>query len=391
LPFLLPIFALAVASFGIGTTEFIIMGLLPEVAKSFGVSIPQAGYLVSGYALGVVVGAPLVGMATAKLPRKTALLGLIAIFIVGNLGCALAPSYFLLLAARIVTAFAHGAFFGIGAVVARDLAPREKRTQAVALMFAGLTLANVLGVPFGTALGQAMGWRMAFAAVVGIGLLAALALVISIPTGLAGSANGLAAEFRALRRWPVLLPMLVSVLSSVSFFSVFTYVTPFLEKLTGLTPHGVTGALLAIGLGLTIGNLIGARLADINLMATVIASFVGLIGVLVLLGVVFRFETATIAVMALWGALAFALVSPLQIWVLEAATDAPNLASTLNQGAFNLGNAIGAWIGGLALTFGAGYAKLPLIGASVTLCALLLALSALANPESVAVLQSSEE
>jgi DHA1 family inner membrane transport protein len=391
LPFLLPIFALAVASFGIGTTEFIIMGLLPEVAKSFGVSIPQAGYLVSGYALGVVVGAPLVGMATAKLPRKTALLGLIAIFIVGNLGCALAPSYFLLLAARIVTAFAHGAFFGIGAVVARDLAPREKRTRAVALMFAGLTLANVLGVPFGTALGQAMGWRMAFAAVVGIGLLAALALVISIPTGLAGSANGLAAEFRALRRWPVLLPMLVSVLSSVSFFSVFTYVTPFLEKLTGLTPHEVTGALLAIGLGLTIGNLIGARLADVNLMATVIASFVGLIGVLVLLGVVFRFETATIAVMALWGALAFALVSPLQIWVLEAATDAPNLASTLNQGAFNLGNAIGAWIGGLALTFGAGYAKLPLIGASVTLCALLLALSALANPESVAVLQSGEE
>jgi DHA1 family inner membrane transport protein len=391
LPFLLPILALAVASFGIGTTEFIIMGLLPEVAKSFGVSIPQAGYLVSGYALGVVVGAPLVGMATAKLPRKTALLGLIAIFIVGNLGCALAPSYFLLLAARIVTAFAHGAFFGIGAVVARDLAPREKRTQAVALMFAGLTLANVLGVPFGTALGQAMGWRMAFAAVVGIGLLAALALVISIPTGLAGSANGLAAEFRALRRWPVLLPMLVSVLSSVSFFSVFTYVTPFLEKLTGLTPHGVTGALLAIGLGLTIGNLIGARLADTNLMATVIASFVGLIGVLVLLGVVFRFETATIAVMALWGALAFALVSPLQIWVLEAATDAPNLASTLNQGAFNLGNAIGAWIGGLALTFGAGYAKLPLIGASVTLCALLLALSALANPESVAVLQSGED
>lgn len=391
MPFLLPILALAVASFGIGTTEFIIMGLLPEVAHSFGVSIPQAGYLVSGYALGVVVGAPLVGMATAKLPRKTALLGLIAIFIVGNLGCALAPTYVLLLAARIVTAFAHGAFFGIGAVVARDLVPREKRTQAVALMFTGLTLANVLGVPFGTALGQAMGWRMAFVAVVGIGLLATLAIVVSIPAGLSGSTNGLAAEFRALRRWPVLLPMLVSVLSSVSFFSVFTYVTPFLEKLTGLTPHEVTGALLAIGLGLTIGNLLGARLADINLMATVIASFVGLIAVLILLGVVFRFETATIAVMTLWGALAFALVSPLQIWVLEAATDAPNLASTLNQGAFNLGNAIGAWIGGLALTFGAGYAKLPLIGASVTLCALLLALSALANPESVAVLQSGEE
>lgn len=391
MPFLLPIFALAVASFGIGTTEFIIMGLLPEVARSFDVTIPQAGYLVSGYALGVVIGAPIVGMATAKLPRKTALLGLMAIFIIGNLGCALAPTYFLLLAARIVTAFAHGAFFGIGAVVARDLVPREQRTQAVALMFAGLTLANVLGVPFGTALGQAMGWRMAFAAVVGIGLVAGLAVFLSIPAGLPGSANGLAAEFRALKRWPVLLPMLVSVLSSVSFFTVFTYVTPFLERLTGLTPHEVTGALLAIGLGLTVGNLVGARLADLNLMATVVASFAFLIGVLILLGVVFRFEMATIAVMTFWGALAFALVSPLQIWVLEAATEAPNLASTLNQGAFNLGNAIGAWIGGLALTFGAGYAKLPLLAAAVSACALVLALSALADPDSVAVLQSGEE
>ena len=185
--------------------------------------------------------------------------------------------------------------------------------------------------------------------------------------------------------------MLISVLSSVSLFTVFTYVTPFLERLTGFTPHGVTGALLAIGLGLTVGNLIGGRLADHNLMRTVIGSFVGLIIVLLALAVVFRDQTPTILVMTLWGALAFALISPLQIWVLEAATDAPNLASTLNQGAFNLGNAIGAWIGGVALTAGLGYAKLPLLGAGVAGLALLLALSAFTNEETVAVLQARPE
>jgi DHA1 family inner membrane transport protein len=387
----LPILALAVASFGIGTTEFVIMGLLPDVARSFGVSVPQAGYLVSGYALGVVVGAPLVAMATARLPRKTALLGLIAVFLVGNLGCAVAPSYALLLVARVVTAFAHGAFFGIGAVVARDLVPRERRTQAVALMFAGLTLANVLGVPFGTALGQAFGWRMAFWAVVGIGVLAGIAIIASIPSGLPGSRNGLGSEFRALGRWPVLLPMLVSSLSSVSLFTVFTYVTPFLEHVTGLSPHGVTGALLAIGLGLTVGNLIGGRMADRNLMATVVGSFVGLIAVLVLLSFVSHAEVPTIAVMMFWGALAFALISPLQLWVLEAATDAPNLASTLNQGAFNLGNAIGAWLGGAALIVNLGYARLPLIGAAVAASALLLALTGVAGVARLSAVQSGQD
>ncbi|MGU3539141.1 MFS transporter [Methylobacterium sp. A54F] len=379
----LPILALAVASFGIGTTEFVIMGLLPEVARSFGVGIPQAGHLVSGYALGVVVGAPLVAMATAPLPRKTALLALIGVFLAGNLGCALAPSYGLLMAARILTAFAHGAFFGIGAIVASSLVPRERRTQAVALMFTGLTLANVLGVPFGTALGQAAGWRAAFWAVVGIGLAAGLAIALFVPAGLPGSRGGLGREFRTLGRWSVLRPMLVSTLSSVSLFSVFTYITPFLTDVTGLTPRGVTGALLLAGLGLTVGNLAGGRLADRNLMATVIGSFLGVAGILLLLALVAHSPTGALAALFAWAALAFALVSPLQIWVVEAATDAPNLASTLNQGAFNLGNALGAWLGGLALTAGASYGQLPLLGAAVALAALLLALPA-AGPEPAA-------
>lgn len=372
----LPILALAVASFGIGTTEFVIMGLLPEVAQSFGVTIPQAGYLVSGYALGVVVGAPIVAIATARMPRKKALLALMAVFLVGNLGCAVAPSYALLMAARILTAFAHGAFFGIGAVVASNLVPREKRTQAIALMFAGLTLANVLGVPFGTALGQIAGWRATFWAVVIIGLAAALAIQLCVPAGLPGTRGRLVSEFRALGRWPVLRPMLISTLSSVSFFTVFTYITPFLTGVTGFTPQGVTGVLFAASVGLTIGNLAGGQFADRAQMATIIGSFLGIVAALLLLAAVAHHPGMTLVVLVLWSALVFALVSPLQIWVVEAASDAPNLASTLNQGAFNLGNAAGAWIGGTALTLGAGYGELPLIAAAVSLAGLGLVLTA---------------
>jgi DHA1 family inner membrane transport protein len=375
-----PILALAAASFGIGTTEFVIMGLLPNVAGSLHVSIPQAGYLVSGYAMGVVVGAPIVAIATAALPRKTALLGLMALFIIGNLGCALAPTYGLLMTARIVTAFAHGAFFGIGAVVASDLVAREQRAQAISLMFAGLTLANVLGVPFGTALGQAAGWRAAFWAVVAIGVFAGLAIVRYIPTGLPGSRGGLVREFRALGRWPVLLPMLISTLASVSMFSLFTYITPLLEDVTGISPRGVTGVLLMIGVGLTVGNLLGGRLGDRNLLRTIVGGFAGLIVVLIILFFASRSIVPTLPLLILWGGLAFALVSPLQIWVVDAATDAPNLASTLNQGAFNLGNATGAWLGGVALTAGASYQQLSLLGALVAAIALSFTLTTLANP-----------
>jgi DHA1 family inner membrane transport protein len=375
-----PILALAAASFGIGTTEFVIMGLLPNVAGSLHVSIPQAGYLVSGYAMGVVVGAPIVAIATAALPRKTALLGLMALFIIGNLGCALAPTYGLLMTARILTAFAHGAFFGIGAVVASDLVAREQRAQAISLMFAGLTLANVLGVPFGTALGQAAGWRAAFWAVVAIGVFAGLAIVRYIPTGLPGSRGGLVREFRALGRWPVLLPMLISTLASVSMFSLFTYITPLLEDVTGISPRGVTGVLLMIGVGLTVGNLLGGRLGDRNLLRTIVGGFAGLIVVLIILFFASRSIVPTLPLLILWGGLAFALVSPLQIWVVDAATDAPNLASTLNQGAFNLGNATGAWLGGVALTAGASYQQLSLLGALVAAIALSFTLTTLANP-----------
>ena len=368
----LPLLALAIASFGIGTTEFVIMGLLPNVAQDLSVTIPQAGMLVSGYALGATFGAPVLAVATARMDRRRALLLLIGIFILGNLLCALAPSYWLLMGARVVTAFCHGSFFGLGAVVAADLVAPQRRAQAIALMFSGLTLANVLGVPFGTALGQAFGWRAAFWAVVGIGILAATALMVWLPRNIRPQGPGLLAEARTLGRSQVVLAMLISVISSASLFSVFTYITPILEHVTGVIAHNVTLILLLFGVALTLGNFVGGRLGDWRLMPAMIGILVLLIAVLAAFAQTNREVWTACANIFGWGILAFALISPLQMRVVNEASGAPNLASTLNQGAFNFGNATGAWVGGSALDHGLGYGELPWIGAGLATLALAL-------------------
>jgi DHA1 family inner membrane transport protein len=368
----LPLLALAIASFGIGTTEFVIMGLLPEVARDLRVSIPSAGLLVTGYALGVVVGAPIIAVLTSRLPRKPALLGMVGMFILGNLLCAIAPNYALLMAARVVTAFCHGAFFGIGSVVAADLVPPNKRAGAIALMFAGLTLANVLGVPFGTALGQDFGWRATFWAVVVIGLISAGAIAVWVPANIPMKPANLMQEVGVLRKVQVILAMAISVLASASLFSVFTYITPILENVTGLAPHWVTGVLLVFGVGLTVGNLLGGRLADWKLMPSLLVTFVVLVVVLVAFVFTSREVGAAGATGLVWGILAFALVPLLQLRVVDKAVEAPNLASTLNQGAFNLGNASGAWLGGIPILLGAGYDTIPWLGAGIALVALAL-------------------
>jgi len=367
-----PLLALAIASFGIGTTEFVIMGLLPNVAQDLSVTIPQAGMLVSGYALGATFGAPVLAVATARMDRRRALLLLIGIFILGNLLCALAPSYWLLMGARVVTAFCHGSFFGLGAVVAADLVAPQRRAQAIALMFSGLTLANVLGVPFGTALGQAFGWRAAFWAVVGIGILAATALMVWLPRNIRPQGPGLLAEARTLGRSQVVLAMLISVISSASLFSVFTYITPILEHVTGVIAHNVTLILLLFGVALTLGNFVGGRLGDWRLMPAMIGILVLLIAVLAAFAQTNREVWTACANIFGWGILAFALISPLQMRVVNEASGAPNLASTLNQGAFNFGNATGAWVGGSALDHGLGYGELPWIGAGLATLALAL-------------------
>jgi DHA1 family inner membrane transport protein len=370
----LPILALAIASFCIGTTEFVIMGLLPEVAADLGVSIPSAGLLVTGYALGVVFGAPVVAMATAHLPRKPVLVGLAALFVVGNLFCTIAPNYWTLMLARVVTAFGHGAFFGIGSVVAASLVPRNKRASAIALMFAGLTLANILGVPAGTALGEAFGWRATFLAVVGIGLISVAAIALLVPSDVAPpSGGGLRGELRVLGKPQVWLAMLIAALTSASLFTVFTYIKPYLTEVSGLSTSAVTWVLLLFGAGMTIGNIIGGRLADWKLMPTVIGTLLAM--TLLLVGFLWLGSIASIAIgmVFLWGLLIFVVVPPLQIRVVETASEGPNLAATLNQGAFNVGNAAGASIGGMALSAGVSYANLPLVGAALALLAVTVA------------------
>ena len=367
----LPLLALALATFGIGTTEFVIMGLLPDVSADLKVPIPEAGLLVTAYALSVAFGSPFLAIATARMNRRGALLLLMGVFILGNLLCALAPSYSLLMAARIVCALCHGAFFGLGTVVAAALVPQERRTQAIAMMFGGLALANVLGVPFGTALGNAFGWRQTFWAVVAIGFVASFALYAWLPRDVPTPPMRLIQEARSLGSTQVLLAMVISVLASASLFGVLTYITPILENVTRLTAGSVTLMLLLFGLGLTLGNLLGGRLGDWRLMPSLIGILVLLAPLLALFTMTSKAVIPAAATIFCWGLLAFALISPLQMRVVNEAAGAPSLASTLNQGAFNLGNATGAWLGDVGLTHGLPYDQLPWIGAALAAVALL--------------------
>lgn len=369
-----PLFALAVAAFGIGTTEFVIMGLLPDVARDLGVSAPAAGMLVSGYAMGVAAGAPVLAILTAKWQRKRALISLMCLFILGNVLCAVAPNYHFLMVARVVTAFCHAAFFGIGAVVAAELVPREKRAQAVALMFTGLTVANILGVPFGTALGHAAGWRSTFGVITLIGLLAVLMLWLCLPKKIAMQGGSIFKEFRAIIHPQVQLALLTSTLASVSMFSVLTYIAYILLDITGFSAQQESWVLLLFGAGITVGGLIGGRLADWRLMPVLFSMFVCIALILLQFSWSSHHQIPTLITMFVWGAFSFAVVPAAQIRVLDKARYAPNLASTLNQGAFNVGNAAGAWLGGMAIAAGLPLTDLPLLGAAVAVLGFLTVL-----------------
>ncbi|HYG41551.1 MAG TPA: MFS transporter [Bordetella sp.] len=368
------LWALAVGAFGIGTTEFVIMGLLPEVGADLGVSLSSAGLLVTGYALGVVVGAPPVAILTTRLPRKTLLLGLMLIFTLGNLACALAPGYGTLMAARVLTSLAHGAFFGVGSVVATSLVKPEKQASAIALMFTGLTLANVLGVPFGTWLGQAWGWRATFWAVTGVGIVAMAAIAAWVPHSRGDRGGDLMGELRALSRPQVLLGFAMTVLGFGGVFTAFTYIAPLLTELAGFSAGAVSPILLLFGVGLVAGNMYGGKLADRRLMPTLVGSLALLAVVLAVFSLTIHGKFAAVVTVAVLGAAAFATVPPLQMRVLEKAGDAPNLASAFNIAAFNLGNAAGAWLGGLTIDHGPGLAATPLVAAAVTASGLGVAL-----------------
>lgn len=374
----LSLLALATAAFGIGTSEFVPMGLLPDLSRDLGVSIPTAGMLVTAYALGVTFGAPLLAVAVARVRRKLALLLLMGVFILGNALCALAPDYTTLMLGRLLTSLCHGSFFGIGSVVAASLVPHAKRARAVSMMFTGLTLANILGVPLGTWLGQTQGWRMAFWAVVPIGLIATAALTWLLPVQPKPEPTRLLAEFAVLRRRQVLLAMSMSTLLSCTLFSLFTYIAPMLESVSGIAPEGVTHALLGFGVAITLGMLAGGRLADWRQLPSIILLFAAMAVCSALMAAAIHAPLTAVAGLMLWGAVCFAPGAALQTRVVDQAFDAPNLPATLNQSAFNLGNAIGAGAGGLGLSWGLGYTTLPWLAAGFALTGLATALTAAA-------------
>lgn len=370
----LSLLILALSAFAIGTTEFVIMGLLPDVASDLGVSIPGAGWLVTGYALGVAIGAPFMALATARLPRKAALVALMGVFIIGNLLCALATDYNVLMFARVVTALCHGAFFGIGSVVAANLVPANRRASAVALMFTGLTLANVLGVPLGTALGQVYGWRSTFWAVTVIGVIALIGLIRFLPIKRDEEKLDMRAELAALKGAGIWLSLSMTVLFSASMFALFTYVAPLLGDVTGVSPRGVTWTLLLIGLGLTLGNILGGKLADRRLAATLMGVFAAMAVISTALSWTSTALIPAEITLFLWAAAAFAAVPALQVNVVSFGRAAPNLVSTLNIGAFNLGNALGAWVGGTVIDQGLGLTRVPLAAAALAVLALIVTL-----------------
>lgn len=371
--------ALTAGAFGIGTTEFVIMGLLLQVSADLHVSIAAAGLLISGYAIGVAIGAPLLTLATRRLPRKTVLLALMAIFTLGNIACALAPSYEALMAARVITSLAHGTFFGVGSVVATGLVAPEKRASAIAIMFTGLTAATLLGVPAGAWLGLHLGWRSTFWAVALIGVVALAVLARFVPRDAQRIEPApLREELAVLVRPQVWLGLAMTVLGFAGVFAFYTYVQPLLTQVTGLSEAAVSPVLLLFGAGLAVGNLWGGKLADKAPMRAILGTLLALAAVLGLARWAMPHAASAIVFIGVLGVVAFATVAPLQVRVLEKAAGAgQNLASSLNIAAFNLGNALGAWVGGVVIVHSPGVAGLQSLGlaaAGLTAVGLLIAL-----------------
>lgn len=369
-----PILALALGSFGIGVTEFGPMGMLPVIAEDLGVSIPSAGMLISAYAFGVVIGAPIMTLGFAKMSRRSLLLLAMSIYTLGNLLSALADSYSTLLIARIVTSFNHGAFFGVGAVVAANLASPDKRAAAMAAMFSGLTIANIGGVPLATWVGEAVGWRIPFYGMAGIGLLTLLALRLYLPKLPVDGESSIRDELKVLASGSVLFALLLTVVGASSMFTVFTYIVPILEQETRAGTFFITSMLVVYGLGLTAGNWIAGRWADRSLMGTLIISLVATIALLLLFAFTMQSAAIVAPLVFLWGIVSFAVVPPLQSLVVQEASEAPNLASAMNIAAFNMGNAIGAALGGAVIHAGLGLPAVAIAGACTSAAGLGLVL-----------------
>ncbi len=362
--------ALAVGAFGIGVTEFAPMGMLPVIAADLHISIPSAGLLISAYAMGVLIGAPLMTLTTARFNRRTLLIALMGIFTLGNALSALAGGYWMLMAARVITSFNHGAFFGVGSVVAASLVSPGQRAGAVAAMFTGLTVATIGGVPLATWVSEAIGWRSAFAGIAVVGAIAMLSLRLALPSLPSTGGGDIGGELRVLTRGPVMMALALTTIGFGGVFTVFTYIVPILRDVTHGSTGYITAMLMLFGIGATIGNAVGGRLADRSVDRTLMTMLT--IMALTLLGFTVLMQwpvTAAIAIL-IWGIASFAIVPPLQMRVMDAASDAPNLASAMNIGAFNLGNAIGAALGGGVISAGLGLPAVSLAGAAMAALAL---------------------
>tara|TARA_R110002020_G_scaffold130885_1_gene292670 strand:- start:2485 stop:3663 length:1179 start_codon:yes stop_codon:yes gene_type:complete len=370
----IPLLALALGAFGIGVTEFSPMGMLPTIANDLAVSIPRAGMLISAYAFGVLIGVPFMILVFANMSRRNLLLLSMGIFTLGNLISALADSYNMLLLGRIVTSFNHGAFFGVGAIVAMSIVPPEKRAGAVAAMFSGLTIATIGGVPLAAYIGEVIGWRPAFFAMAGIGLITMIALRVSLPPLANTQKANIRNELRVLSKGPVLAALLLTVVSSSAMFTVFTYIVPILQDETLASTAFVTAMLVLYGVGLALGNYLGGRYADRSLDMTLVVSLLSVIVLLVVFSVTASSEILVAPLIFLWGIASFALVPPLQSLVVHEAKEAPNLASAMNIGAFNLGNALGAMLGAAMIKSGFGLSSVPLAGAGTAVLGLILVL-----------------
>lgn len=372
------LFALAIGAFGIGLTEFVIAGILPQIARDFGVDIPAAGLMATTYALGVFVGAPILTILGAKVPRKTMLIGLAVIFTLGNALTALAPSLPIALAGRILTAFNHGTFFGIGSIIAASLVAKDRQASAIAFMFSGLTMANLIGVPAGTWLAQVYDWRLVFWLIAGIGLVTALSVALLVPRVEAGKAIALKAELRAFMDPQVLLAMGITIFGPAAFFTSITYIAPMMVEETGLSEAGVAWIMVLFGLGLVVGNWIGGRFADRSLFGTLFVTLTAQAAVLLVFWLGVSSAAVASASVFLMAAFGFATVSPIQKLVMDRASHAgaPTIAASVNIGMFNLGNAIGAWAGGATIAAGFGLASPNWAGAILSLVALGLAVAA---------------
>lgn len=370
----IPLLALSFGAFGIGVTEFSPMGMLPVIANDLAVSIPTAGMLVSAYAFGVLIGAPLMILVFANMLRRNLLLLSMAIFTLGNLISAMADSYNVLLVGRAITSLSHGAFFGVGAIVAMSVVPPEKRAGAVAAMFSGLTIATIGGVPLASYVGEVIGWRPAFFVMTAIGLITMAALRLSLPSIVNERKANVRDELRVLTKGPVLSALLLTVVSSSAMFTVFTYIVPILQEETQASTIFVTAMLVLYGVGLSIGNYIGGRYADRSLGLTLVLSLIAVAVLLVFFAVAVSSKIIVGPLIFLWGIASFALVPPLQSLVVQEAKEAPSLSSAMNIGAFNLGNAFGAMLGAAMISAEFSLRVVPLAGACTAILAIIMAL-----------------